>query len=673
MTPSLPLRSKSPRTLVLGVAASLIAGAALTLAATANLAAASDGPELGISAKGIINTMPAGSLYGTWTISGTTYEAVAGVTQFRMDDGMLSVGKCAEVNYQLRNTSRVALRVRSDDSCAGGNGGGESEGSQLAEFKGPINSFPADLIGAWSIGGRAFTATESTHFEQKSGPFATGQCVEVKTALNSADAIEIESHPFCGEGPTLARARGLISVLPVSGTNLLGTWTVATTTYEVISSTLLDRSHGEFAVGTCVNVYYNNADPARTARKVESQSLDECAPRTVSGTLEARGLVSTQPPTGTVFGEWTIGGQAYQAVSGTTRFNNEHGQLTIGDCAKVKYVMQGAARVATRLSSESAHECGALGEAREAFGAIRAIPAGGRDGIWQIGEGSYVVTTATKLSGPFAIGALVEVKFTRQADGTLAALKIERKNGSEGERRIGKSQGLISTRPATPTIEGTWVIASNTYSVTSSTRVTGTLNTGDCAEVYYTLVGSARVALKIKGENAAECAADAEGKLVSEAYGFVTEMPNAGFVGTWVVGGSTYESNAATLFGEKRGALTTGAFVEVHYVITNGVRSAIKIEAKTPPNAGERTEIGEVKVISGVPTVNGQPITITPETMIDDAQGEFKDGAKVFVNLTNVVSAAQAQAAGANGALPATKILVVRALYRVTLPTIAMN
>lgn len=631
---------------------------------------ASDGPGDGLRASGIVSAMPSGSLFGSWTISGTTYLAVAGITEFRLSEGMLSVGKCAEVAYKLQSTDRIALRMEADDNC-GTSGDHDGDDTHVSEFKGVIDSFPADLIGTWTVGGRVFTATESTHFEQKDGPFAAGQCVEVKTQAASANALEIESHPFCGVGPLLMRARGLITTLP-DDAGLRGTWTVNTTTYEVISNTVLQQQHGSFVVGGCVNVYFDSTTITRTARKIESESLDDCAPRTMTPTLEARGLVSSRPPTGTVFGAWIIGGQSYEAISSTTRFNQEHGLLSIGDCAQVKYLVQNGARVAVRISSESEHACGAPGEGREAYGAIRALPAGGLIGIWQIGDASYVVSTTTRLQGPFVVGAIVEVKYVRLADGTLLASKIERKGASESERRFGKAYGLISTRPATPTVIGTWVIASNTYSVTSSTQVTGSLLSGECAQVYYTLAADGtRVAIKLKGEGSGECARDREGKSVNKAFGFVTEMPAGGFVGTWVIGGATYESSVGTEFNEQRFALTTGAFVEVTYVMSNGVRSALEIEAETPPNAGEKTEYGTVTIVNGSITVNGQPITVTQGTMIDESRGEFRHGAHVYVNLTANAS----PAAGIQAVTPvrATKIMVVNQIYRIVLPVVNMQ
>lgn len=660
--------------MIAGIVAIFAAALTLTLTSGAHAAPMRSEGDDGLRAKGLINSMPEGTLFGAWVISGETYQAMTGTTQFRQEYGMLAIGKCAEVEYVMQGATRLAKRIGTDDSCAGrGDDDDDHEDDDRygREIKGQIESFPAELIGEWRVSGQTYSATASTHFEQDDGPFAVGQCVEIKTAISSTVALSIDSEDSCiGEHSHLSRTTGILNAYPVSTTGLLGTWTVNTNTYEVVTSTALNTQHGEFFVGACVRVYFDGTTPGRTAHRVETKSLDDCAPRTpMTPTIEARGVITSRPPTDTLFGTWNIGGFDYSAISGTTRFKFEHGPLLAGDCAKVKYYAQGGARIATRIESEEEHGCGNEREQREAHGAINALPDGGLIGVWQIGERSYVVSTTTELRGPFAIGTIVEVKFTRAADGSLLATRIKAKSIFEDDRRGGKTNGIINERPLSPTVVGTWVIASNTYTVTAGTRLTGTLQVGDCAEVYYRIENGGRVAKRIKTESSDDCARDGAGKPINETYGFVTDMPSSGFIGTWVVGGATYESNATTEFNAKGGTIMVGSFVEVKYVLKEGVRVAIEIEIHLPPNSGDDSRFGTVSIDgSGNMSVDGTPIVITPSSLVDDSQGELKDGAKVYVNSASASPAAQSSAAAAR---PITKLIVVAQITRTYLPAVS--
>ena len=97
-----------------------------------------------------------------------------------------------------------------------------------------------------------------------------------------------------------------------------------------------------------------------------------------------------------------------------------------------------------------------------------------------IGGVNYTVTTSTLLSsGPFTTGLIVEVHFTVLSDSARIATRIQGKHEvSDDDRALAKAYGRIDSRPVSPTVQGTWVIASTTYSVTSDTRVTGDVASG---------------------------------------------------------------------------------------------------------------------------------------------------------------------------------------------------
>ena len=62
----------------------------------------------------------------------------------------------------------------------------------VGRAKGIIEALPSGLMGAWQIGGSSYTANGQTWFQQKSGAFAVGGCVEVKYRVDRT-LISVES------------------------------------------------------------------------------------------------------------------------------------------------------------------------------------------------------------------------------------------------------------------------------------------------------------------------------------------------------------------------------------------------------------------------------------------------------------------------------------------------
>ncbi len=616
-------------------AATLLAVALQSQAAAPAIGPADDGDSDGPTAHGIVTQIPSGTVYGLWTIGGNQYDSITGTTEVRRDERPLGLNRCAEVNYRMEGERRIALRIRGDDDC--GRGDGEDRG--VVESKGVIESFPSDLIGEWRVSGISYTTVVSTYFAQRERPFRVGTCVEILHPISSTVAIAIKSDDDCDdERNGLARAKGTLQSFPPE---LTGTWTVNSVTYQVLSSTLLNRSHGDFFVGACVEVHYNISDTERTAVRVATEGLDDCGDkRPISSTLEARGLISNTPVSGTLFGTWTIGGQDYQAISGTTRFKFEHGIPEVGDCAKVRYMMSDTLRIATRLESEERHDCRREREESKFYGAIKSLPATPNlVGPWVIGNHTVTVTSATVQSdGPFSVGMLVEVKFTRSLTGELIATKIEGKRNSGSRRREGRMIGILQDRPISPTVIGSWIVNSTTFSVTASTRLTGSLEIGNCVLVRYSTEAGQRIASKIRGSETTVCAP--AGSVISKTYGFVDSMPASGFIGTWVIGGTPYEMSASTEFEEEHGAFAAGAFVKVEFRVVNGVNVAREVETEVPPQGGDTDVTGVVATglraasadAPATITVGGQTFVINEATLIIDDLGALVAGAKVSVN-----------------------------------------
>ncbi len=621
-------------------------------------------------AKGIIDSTPredTGSDFGDWVVGGITYVATSGVTVIDESEGALNSGACADVKYIVDAVAVAnnAVRIKATDGCedngGGNNGGGNNGGGNGSEdggysnhhadhFKGIVVAFPTELAGEWIISTttnatEAFTATADTDFEQSSGPFQIGQCVKVETAgIGSQFAASIYTDDGCDGAPAaqLARFTGFLNALP-DDPELLGTWTVATTTFEVVTDTEQIDAHGPFIVGACVRLAYDLTNPSNPVSRVRTASLEDCGPiaTPISGTITATFGIVDDRPLDTVFGTWTISGTTYEAITGTTRFKLEHGMLNVDDCVHVKYAADEVTGLLTavRIESEEDFRCTPPTEIEDTHGVVTMIPDGSY-GVWEIGGHSYTaISGTTKILGDLQIDSIAEVRFTVQTDGTLLAQRIKLERVFDHDRNGGKSYGLIETRPTSPTIEGEWTIAGATYTAISTTRTSGALNIGDCGEVFFSIDDAgANIARRIKPASSEHCVIDPiSGLPVQRAYGFVTDAPASGYIGTWSVGGSSYEADASTLFSDTNGALTTGAFVEVRYTISDNVRSALQIETELPPNGGNESRYGKLRVVKNPDGsesyfLNGDPIELVDATLLDETQGAIEDGANVYVN-----------------------------------------
>ncbi|MCC6170156.1 MAG: hypothetical protein IT329_23255, partial [Caldilineaceae bacterium] len=147
-----------------------------------------------------------------------------------------------------------------------------------------------------------------------------------------------------------------------------------------------------------------------------------------------------------------------------------------------------------------------------------------------------------------------------------------------------KRYGRITSFPPAP-YTGTWVINGVSYTADGSTQFEqeyGAFAEGICVEVEFAAAAPAP-AKKIETEEDYKCSGrtgddddDAEGEL----YGVVTELPT-GLVGTWVIGGKSFEATAQTEFDDEGGTFAKGVTVKVEFTTDSaGVNHATEIELK---------------------------------------------------------------------------------------------
>ena len=149
---------------------------------------------------GIIESLPADGLIGTWQVSGRTVE-VTTATYIEMEDGIPTVGAFVEVKGYLRPDNSILadkVEVKEEETTEhpGDDDADDDRGAPYIEFRGQIERLPAGLIGEWQVSGRVVRVTAQTRLEQEDGPFTVGAWVEVKGYQQpdgSIDAREIET------------------------------------------------------------------------------------------------------------------------------------------------------------------------------------------------------------------------------------------------------------------------------------------------------------------------------------------------------------------------------------------------------------------------------------------------------------------------------------------------
>ena len=76
----------------------------------------------------------------------------------------------------------------------GGDDHGQTFYAVESKFHGIIQARPQSLQGEWVIGGRSYTTTSKTEFDESEGPLLVGTCAKVR--IRNWHIREIESEPM---------------------------------------------------------------------------------------------------------------------------------------------------------------------------------------------------------------------------------------------------------------------------------------------------------------------------------------------------------------------------------------------------------------------------------------------------------------------------------------------
>ena len=366
----------------------------------------------------------------------------------------------------------------------------------------------------------------------------------------------------------------------------------------------------------------------------------------------------TSRPDGTV-GDWLIGGRTFSGTA-ATRTQTEHGPLTVGACADVKYYISGTTNILTEIDSQAPYKCGTTGTGTgtgsgdgsgtgtgtgsssrlDSYALVEQFPAG-LVGSWVIGGVNYTSTATTRSdqqNGVFAVGACVETKFST-LNGVNTILEIETAASykctgvTSGVPTVssGQSYGVLGAFPAG--LIGTWTIGGVNYTATATTRIERQRTeffTGACVDVKYT--PGTTTALEISSTDAYRCTTTTTTQpqtAASKIYGLVEVVP-ATNTGIWTIGGGQYSAASAT-FTTDHGTLDIGTCATVEFTTSSGVNAASRISTeeltKCNTSTYRNTVYGQITTIPqglyGTWTINGLSIDSTQATRFEQSEGSL--------------------------------------------------
>lgn len=394
-----------------------------------------DGGGDNSEAYGQIDSIPAGNRAGDWTIAGVIYRADSS-TQFEQEHGGFAVGTC--VKLEIRSgTPPLLIKIEVEQAYKCNRGGGSQPTNPTGEVYGVISSYPANLVGEWTVGAMTFVTDGSTQFEQHQSPFAGGVLVEVNfytdsngvhhaTKIESKYATDDSGHDDDGNGSyegNEGHAYGNVDVMPAGSQS--GGWTIAGLTYQADAATRFEQEHGPLAVGVNVKVtYYVDANHNRIATKIER--TDETGGTTDPSHAKLYGFVQ-QLPNASFNGQWIINGVTLSADN-QTLFQENHGLFTVGAYVEVEYLQRSDGAYLVKIETQvppgagtSNHsgtiESNSVNAANQQQGAA----------TWTVAGQTFLVTPATDLNtinGQLAVGHTAIVNSYTAANGQRVATQI---------------------------------------------------------------------------------------------------------------------------------------------------------------------------------------------------------------------------------------------------------
>lgn len=319
-------------------------------------------------------------------------------------------------------------------------------------------------------------------------------------------------------------------------------------------------------VGEQVSVRVRLENGIRELEEVERRGEDSH----FSGTIESMSADS-----------WVIGGRTFQ-VNATTELD---GGLAVGVLARVEFLtLDDASLLATEIETD---------EEDEHFnGIIESISTD----AWVIAGQTFRVSSATRLDEGLAVGVLARVEFTSMPDGSMLAIEIETDEDDDNH-----FSGTIESMSA-----DNWVIGGRTFQVNAATVLDNGLAIGVPVRVeFITLEDGSLLATEIETDEI-------------RFFGVVES------IGTdaWVVGGQTFQVNAATRI---ENGLAVGTKVRVRFTMMNDSMLATRIEVDKSGRGNQQEFRGTIE------SIGTDAWIIDERTFLVNEDTELEDGLAVGI------------------------------------------
>ncbi|MBP7960393.1 MAG: hypothetical protein KBG20_04915 [Caldilineaceae bacterium] len=437
-------------------------------------------PDGTVEFVGTVEILPASGLVGQWVVSGQTFTVTA-TTEVDQSKGAVAVGVRVKVHaVRESDTSLTAVEIKV--LANGGSGGNDDSSGNYIKFTGLVESLPASgLIGEWVVAGRTISVTANTQIDEEDAAVAVGVLVKVegyRLADGTVRAQEIEVKSAGNGQPNEGTVHlvGQVEARP-DGT-LLGTWTIAGRTVEVVTATVFDESHGPAALGVRVKVEgTEQADGSVLAAQIKTLGNDTGGDGGSDSYAKFKGTVVSIPATPDRVGQWQIRENAGVTLTinvlAETYMDETGGPIVVGSFVEVEGTVAAdgsvvAAKIELKIPGEC--DCNEL----EFVGFVDSAP-GSADGqgAWVIRSGmgltrTVIADAATQFkSGIPVAGDRVEVHATVQADGSLLASKINKESEGGGGGGV-EFTALIVSFPAG--LVGTWQVGDKTVMASNGTN-----------------------------------------------------------------------------------------------------------------------------------------------------------------------------------------------------------
>lgn len=378
-----------------------------------------------------------------------------------------------------------------------------------------------------------------------------------------------------------AKLFAAVTVLPATQ-GWIGDWTVGGRVVHVTVNTEIKQSAGPPTLGVYVKVDGTvRADGSIDATKVETKMRG-------GGGVQLdkfRGVIESLPSGPGLIGDWRVGGRVVR-VTATTAIKQKHGPVAVGVTVEVEGIPQNdGSLAAVEIETQNGPN-----NTSEFKGVVESLPSSpDRIGDWTVSGRTVRVTADTQLKdqhGPIAVGAVVEVKGTPLADGSIVATRIEVEKQMPGN--AGGQVKFFGTIESLPSggLTGEWIVSGRRVLVTDNTRI----RREDDVEP---AVGRA---VEVLGRVEADNAVSARMVVVkgvtignlTQLFGKIEALPmTTGFVGEWTVAGRTVHVTSTTQIKREYRGVEVGAFVEVRGRLeADDSITAVRIEVKQGATTG---------------------------------------------------------------------------------------